>query len=83
MKELLPWQRVTSNSEKSDKTRTQNTTSQLAAAEQLRFSAVGRIARMLCRGIKRFRMLGGVSGGSIISSLAASGLDSKQLLHSG
>jgi len=44
---------------------------------------LGALLGCYAAGIKRFRMLGGVSGGSIISSLAASGLDSKQLLHLG
>ncbi len=49
-------------------------------------SVLGGLGALLgCRaaGLSRFRMIGGVSGGSIVTSLAASGLDTKQLLRLG
>lgn len=49
-------------------------------------SVLGGMGALLgCRvsGLSRFRMIGGVSGGSIITSLAASGLDTRELLRLG
>ncbi|MBX9725055.1 MAG: patatin-like phospholipase family protein, partial [Candidatus Obscuribacterales bacterium] len=46
-------------------------------------SSLGAIAGCWISGLRKFRMLGGVSAGSIASSLASLGIDAAKLLHMG